>query len=114
PVDLGEHPRAISGMQQRILRPGVVELRAIERNGLEARVMDADELLEPRSAAELPIALVLRLTQIHAGDAAARVPREPARRAPVARAGVDHPAVAAEAPQATSHRRDRTLRSGGD
>src|SRR5690606_34434523 len=96
-------------VKQRILRPSVVELPGVERNRLEARVVHADQLVEPRGTAELPVALVLRLAEVHAGDAAAEAPREPPRRAAVAGSGIDDPALATEAPQTASHRRNRTL-----
>src|SRR5690606_40381407 len=97
-------------VKQRILRPSVVELPGVERNRLEARVVHADQLVEPRGTAELPVALVLRLAEVHAGDAAAEAPREPPRRAAVAGSGIDDPALATEAPQTAGHRRNGTLR----
>src|SRR5690606_252449 len=42
-IDLGEHPPAVPGVKQRILRPSVVELPGVERNRLEARVVHADQ-----------------------------------------------------------------------
>src|SRR5690606_3737208 len=101
-------------MEQRILRPGIVELRIVERDCFMARVMDADLRLEARCACELAVALVLRFAEIHAGDVCAGMAREPAGSTPVARAGVDDPGFRPEPFEAAGHRRHRALRSGGD
>src|SRR5690606_16001764 len=90
------------------------ETLRVERYRLEARIVHADEILEPGRLRQLAVALVLRLAEIHARDAATGMPSEPARGAAIAGAGIEHAAAGTETGKTASHRLHRALGSHRD